>query len=577
MIDFGYNRLITRIFGFAGFAAILALSGTARAADFDSVTIESVVGQRVSGYVELSEVAAIDLSTLDIQLASRSAYLENDVAYYSVHRDLLFQPTETANGSVQLDIRSKGVLREPKLNILLRINWSEGDLVKGLSLSVPFTQTALAADKTILTTTSDTLWQLAKLTRDGSQVSVAQQMLAIQRLNPGAFNKGNINGLKSGYLLRIPDFLDAVTVDKPSALDAVEGQHSQWLLVERNGQRSGARGFEKTVPAEVELGADLPPAERQGEVRIFQPESSTEASFAESDSDTFGASFEESALVDDSDSPLPVGVEFQRADSSEEDALDIAAPANIDESVNDQIDQMVAEENQSSYSAQLVWLIAGGILGILIIVMLLRRQMAARKKNLEETWVNDSEGNFDSEKGAEGNSESEAENERATRDDDDLESISKNDLENGTEESQLDDLGVEPAVNRDEINTERDANEDSQGASAMIEPSISAPEQSDQSEQETSNAGEDAAVEPETDATFLEILDANEQPLGETSNTEAYTTRLKLAEAYLEMGDERGAREMLDEVVAEGDDAQKALAKSILERIDDGLDDSKDT
>ena len=111
----------------------------------------------------------------------------------------------------------------------------------------------------------------------------------------------------------------------------------------------------------------------------------------------------------------------------------------------------------------------------------------------------------------------------------------------------------------------------------MIEPSISAPEQSDQSEQETSNASEDAAVEPETDATFLEILDANEQPLGETSNTEAYTTRLKLAEAYLEMGDERGAREMLDEVVAEGDDAQKALAKSILERIDDGLDDSKDT
>jgi FimV-like protein len=576
MMDFRFNRLITRIFGFAGFAgfaAISALSGTARAADFDSVTIESVVGQRVSGYVELSEVAAIDLSILDIQLASRSAYLENDVPYYSVHRDLLFQPTETANGSVQLDIRSKGVLREPKLNILLRITWSEGDLVKGLSLSVPFTQTALAADKTILTTPSDTLWQLAKRTRDGSQVSVAQQMLAIQRLNPGAFNKGNINGLKSGYLLRIPDFLDAVTVDKPSALDAVEGQHSQWLLVKRNGQRSGARGFEKTVPAEVELGADLPPAGRQGEVRIFQPESSIEASFAESDLDTFGASFEESALIDDSDSPLPVGVEFQGADSSEEDALDIAAPVNIDESVNEQIDQMVAEENQSSYSAQLVWLIAGGILGILIIVMLLRRQMAARKKNLEETWVADSEGNFDSEKG----SESEAENESATRDDDDLESSSKNDLENGPEESQLDDLGVEPAVNQDEINTERGANEESQGASAMIEPSISAPEQSDQSEQETSNAGENAAVEPETDATFLEILDANEQPLGETSNTEAYTTRLKLAEAYLEMGDERGAREMLDEVVAEGDDAQKALAKSILERIDDGLDDSKDT
>ena len=52
---------------------------------------------------------------------------------------------------------------------------------------------------------------------------------------------------------------------------------------------------------------------------------------------------------------------------------------------------MVAEENQSSYSAQLVWLIAGGVLGILIVVMLLRRQMAARKKSLEDTWVAEAE------------------------------------------------------------------------------------------------------------------------------------------------------------------------------------------
>jgi hypothetical protein len=34
---------------------------------------------------------------------------------------------------------------------------------------------------------------------------------------------------------------------------------------------------------------------------------------------------------------------------------------------------------------------------------------------------------------------------------------------------------------------------------------------------------------------------------------------------------------MLNEVVAEGDDAQKTLAKSIIQRIDDALDDSKDT
>ena len=598
MMDFRFNRLTALIFGFVGFVGVVGISvfsGTVRAADFATVSIESVVGQRVSGYVELPEVEANDLSTLDIQLASRSAYLENDVAYYSVHRDLLFQLKETANGSVQLDIRSKGLLLEPKLNILLRITWRNGELLKALALSVPFTQSALAADKTILTTSSDNLWQLAKRTRDGSQVSVAQQMLAIQRLNPGAFNKGNINGLKSGYRLRIPDFMDAVTVPKASALDAVEAQHSEWLLGGRSSAKGGAKIGEKTPPAEVELGADLPPAKRQGEVRIFQPESSPNAGFAQGSSlglDAFGASIEESELIDGSDSPLPVDAEFEGgsvlATPPKEDALDSAAPVNVDQSVNEQINQMVAEENQSSYSAQLVWLIAGGVLGILIVVMLLRRQMAARKKSLEDTWVAEAEaegeGDYDVQSDAESKTQrlTEGEHDRVPNGDDDpepsLESDIENDLENGLRESQPEDADSASVVNQGEIDTERDAEKEPQGAPAANEPSISAPESTEPGTADLpSNTSEGGTAEPETDETFLEMLDTNEQPLDETSNTEAYTTRLKLAEAYLEMGDERGAREMLDEVVAEGDDAQKALAKSIIERIDEGLDDAKDT
>jgi FimV-like protein len=43
------------------------------------------------------------------------------------------------------------------------------------------------------------------------------------------------------------------------------------------------------------------------------------------------------------------------------------------------------------------------------------------------------------------------------------------------------------------------------------------------------------------------------------------------------MGDEQGARDMLEEVAAEGEEAQRALAKSIIQRIDDGLDDDEKT
>ena len=588
MMNFRLNHITALV---VGLAFMWFIGSAARAADFAEVTVESVVGQQVSGFVELPQLSASDLASLEIKLASRPTYADNDVAYYSVYQDLRFQAKERTNGSVQLDISSNGPLREPKLNVLLRITWPDGDLLQGLTLSVPFTEAALVADKTVLTTSKDNLWQLAKRTRDGSRVSISQQMLAIQRLNPNAFSGGNINGLKSGYLLRIPDFMDAVEVDKASALAAVEGQHSQWRGDQKEGQKEGQKGDLKrdqnSVEKEgdktplVELGADLPPAERRGEVRIFQPESPVASGFdteVRADADAAvesQASFEEAASSNVDDLNLPENVVVEASNNTLADAQgDDAKPVNIDQSVNDQIDLMMAEENQGSYSAQFVWLVAGGILGVLIVIMLLRRQMAERKKNLEDAWV------------AEADSDAE------------IDAEIDDEAEHGLEEAKLDQADPEPLDSQDDPGTEPDTEEDfeersearseeaqQEGAEAEeevtgpIEPSIApviAPVTAPINAPDISPT-EETAPTTVKDETFLEVLNGDEAPLEETSNTEVYTTRLKLAEAYLEMGDEAGARDMLNEVVAEGDDAQKTLAKSIIQRIDDALDDSKDT
>ncbi|MBT6025987.1 MAG: hypothetical protein HOH12_12110 [Gammaproteobacteria bacterium] len=584
MMNFRLNHITALV---VGLAFMWFIGSAARAADFAEVTVESVVGQQVSGFVELPQLSASDLASLEIKLASRPTYADNDVTYYSVHQDLRFQVKERTNGSVQLDISSNGPLREPKLNVLLRITWPDGDLLQGLTLSVPFTEAALVADKTVLTTSKDNLWQLAKRTRDGSRVSISQQMLAIQRLNPNAFSEGNINGLKSGYLLRIPDFMDAVEVDKASALAAVEGQHSQWRGDQKEGQKEGQKGDLKrdqnSVEKEgdktplVELGADLPPAERRGEVRIFQPESPVASGFdteVRADADAAvesQASFEEAASSNSDDLNLPENVVVEASNNTLADAQgDDAKPVNIDQSVNDQIDLMMAEENQGSYSAQFVWLVAGGILGVLIVIMLLRRQMAERKKNLEDAWV------------AEADSDAE------------IDAEIDDEAEHGLKEAKLDQADPEPLDSQDDPGTEPDTEEDfeersearseeaqQEGAEAEeevtgpIEPSI-APVTAPINAPDISPT-EETAPTTVKDETFLEVLNGDEAPLEETSNTEVYTTRLKLAEAYLEMGDEAGARDMLNEVVAEGDDAQKTLAKSIIQRIDDALDDSKDT
>ena len=58
----------------------------------------------------------------------------------------------------------------------------------------------------------------------------------------------------------------------------------------------------------------------------------------------------------------------------------------------------------------------------------------------------------------------------------------------------------------------------------------------------------------------------------DSAQEDVFTTRLKLAEAYIEMGDEDGARDMLQEVIADGSAEQQDVARRIMARLDGGDD-----
>ncbi len=61
--------------------------------------------------------------------------------------------------------------------------------------------------------------------------------------------------------------------------------------------------------------------------------------------------------------------------------------------------------------------------------------------------------------------------------------------------------------------------------------------------------------------------DADEEDLVIAAEANGMSTKLDLARAYMDMGDETGARQILEEVVAEGSEEQKAEAGALLERI----------
>jgi pilus assembly protein FimV len=74
----------------------------------------------------------------------------------------------------------------------------------------------------------DTLWSLADAMRPDQSVTIEQMMLAMLRSNPEAFINDNVNGLKRGYILRIPDRDDIVVMNQAEAVALVREQNALW-------------------------------------------------------------------------------------------------------------------------------------------------------------------------------------------------------------------------------------------------------------------------------------------------------------------------------------------------------------
>ena len=58
-----------------------------------------------------------------------------------------------------------------------------------------------------------------------------------------------------------------------------------------------------------------------------------------------------------------------------------------------------------------------------------------------------------------------------------------------------------------------------------------------------------------------------EEKLGDMVDGDEIATKLDLARAYVDMGDEEGARDILDEVLQEGSDGQKQEASVLLNAL----------
>lgn len=272
-------------------AASALSSGMANALGLGELTLKSAQNQPLDAEIELLDVR--DLTTAEVapSLAPPEEFAKAGVAYPSYLEDLTFTPVINPNGKSVLRVTSSQPLPAPVVKFLVQVMWPQGRLLRdynvlldqakaqGEAPSAANVEPAVSGAGSYTTKRRDTLWQIAARNTQGG--SIQQTMLAIQALNPDAFIGNNINQLKTGQVLRLPDQQQIQGIPQGEAVREVAEQYAAW----REGRRLGPRARQLDATRRAAAG-EVPERIAQGDnLRLVSPGGQGEAGEAKALSD----------------------------------------------------------------------------------------------------------------------------------------------------------------------------------------------------------------------------------------------------------------------------------------------------
>ena len=218
----------------------------ADAAGLGKLTVFSNLGQPLRAELEVA-AAADELSGMTARLAPQDVFRQTGIDYATVLLDLNFAVAKRPDGRSVVKVTSSKPINEPFLDFLVELNWPAGRLVREYTFlldppelankmsgrqvadarvvetvrgaasgsspkasartqvaKVAETAPKAKANDTRVVANGDTLRKIAGETQyDG--VSLDQMLVGLFRKNPDAFMGENINRLKAGAILRIPE------------------------------------------------------------------------------------------------------------------------------------------------------------------------------------------------------------------------------------------------------------------------------------------------------------------------------------------------------------------------------------
>ncbi|WP_445673324.1 FimV/HubP family polar landmark protein [Pseudomonas ceruminis] len=255
-------------------AAALALSsGMANALGLGELTLKSAQNQPLDAEIELLDVRDLTAAEVAPSLAPPEEFSKAGVAYPTYLEDLTFTPVINPNGRSVLRVTSSQPLPGTVVKFLVQVMWPQGRLLRDYSVLLDQAKAqgqqpaaanvapAVSSAGSYTTKRRDTLWQIAARNTQGGG-SVQQTMIAIQALNPDAFIGNNINQLKVGQVLRLPDQQQIQSIPQGEANREVAEQYAAWREGRRLGPRARQldatrRGAADAAPERIAQGDNL--------------------------------------------------------------------------------------------------------------------------------------------------------------------------------------------------------------------------------------------------------------------------------------------------------------------------------
>lgn len=259
-------------------AASALSSGMAHALGLGELTLKSAQNQPLDAEIELLDVRDLTAAEVVPSLAPVEEFSKAGVERQAFLNDLTFTPVINPSGKSVLRVTSSQPLPAPMVKFLVQVMWPQGRLLRDYSVLIDPSKFSPEAAKAAAgvtpavtaagqhtTVRRDTLWEIAAKARQGG--SVQQTMLAIQALNPDAFFNGNINQLKVGQVLRLPDAQQVAAIPQGQAVKEVAEQYAAW----REGRRLGPRARQLDATRRAAAGAAPARIANQDNLKLVAP------------------------------------------------------------------------------------------------------------------------------------------------------------------------------------------------------------------------------------------------------------------------------------------------------------------